>query len=133
MKQSTEYVVFFDGFCHLCNKSVQFILRIDSYKKFRFSSIQGKTARDMIGEQIIAANDSVIYLRKGKLLMRSDAALWLLYDAAWYFKWIIILLIIPGYFRNLIYDFIAKRRYHWFGRYENCAVPSKENLHLFLP
>jgi predicted DCC family thiol-disulfide oxidoreductase YuxK len=37
-----------------------------------------------------------------------------------------LFLIFPEKFRNLIYDYIAKNRYKWFGKKENCMIPSPE-------
>lgn len=133
MKKKPDRIVFFDGLCHLCNKSVRFLLRIDRNKNLRYAPLQGSTAVKFIHRESLQSMDSMVYLRNDKLHLKSDAALWLLFDASLYFKWIIIFFIIPRFIRNLVYDFIAKRRYQWFGKYDECAIPTKENKHLFLP
>mgnify|MGYP005660126837 FL=1 len=37
-----------------------------------------------------------------------------------------VLLLFPEWFRNSIYDYIAKNRYKWFGKKEHCLIPSPE-------
>jgi predicted DCC family thiol-disulfide oxidoreductase YuxK len=36
----------------------------------------------------------------------------------------IIFIIIPSFIRDGIYDFIAKNRYKWFGKKEQCMIPT---------
>jgi predicted DCC family thiol-disulfide oxidoreductase YuxK len=126
-------VVFFDGVCHLCNASVNFLMRIDKRKKLRYAPLQGKTAGALIPTGVLSANDTVIYLRNTKFLQRSDAVLWMLYDSAWYFKWILIFLLIPRALRDRIYKWIAANRYRWFGKNDTCRIPAENEKHLFLP
>jgi predicted DCC family thiol-disulfide oxidoreductase YuxK len=126
-------VVFFDGVCHLCNASVNWLIRIDRKKKLRYAPLQGSTAIAVIPPDVLRDHDSVIYLRNGKLLWWSDAALWLLHDCAWYLKWIIIFRLIPRVLRDGIYKWIAANRYRWFGKYDTCRMPAKNEEHLFLP
>lgn len=38
------------------------------------------------------------------------------------------LLIIPRPLRDAVYDYIAKQRYHWFGKSEDCLVLKEKEL-----
>jgi predicted DCC family thiol-disulfide oxidoreductase YuxK len=40
--------------------------------------------------------------------------------------------IIPGFVRDWIYDFVAKNRYKWFGKKEECMVPTGNLFKRFL-
>ena len=40
--------------------------------------------------------------------------------------------IVPTFLRNLMYDFIAKNRYKWFGQRESCMLPTPEFEKRFL-
>ena len=42
-------ILFFDGVCGLCNRFVDFMLRVDSQDLFRYAPLQGETARRMLG------------------------------------------------------------------------------------
>ncbi|MEI7802947.1 MAG: DCC1-like thiol-disulfide oxidoreductase family protein, partial [Bacteroidota bacterium] len=70
-------IIIYDGVCHLCNSSVNFILKRDTKKIFRFSPFQSEYAKNILKENQDAANagDTIILFMDGKILHRSDAAL----------------------------------------------------------
>ena len=124
-----KFLVLFDGVCNLCNASVQYIIKHDKKDKFRFTAIQSE-----IGQQIIQTNqidtfkmDSIIlYSEKKGISYKSTAALKIAMLLGFPINVLGILLIIPPFLRNWIYDFIAKNRYKWYGRRESCMVPTPE-------
>ncbi|MCB0771581.1 MAG: DUF393 domain-containing protein, partial [Flavobacteriales bacterium] len=75
---------------------------------------------------------TVIYLRGDKTLVRSSAALRILRDlgGAWALSY--AFMIVPRPIRDLVYGFIAKNRYRWFGQKETCMVPTPELRSRFL-
>ncbi|MEZ4743687.1 MAG: DCC1-like thiol-disulfide oxidoreductase family protein [Bdellovibrionota bacterium] len=42
-----QNIIFFDGHCNLCNKTVDFLIKVDRKKVLRYAPISGKTARDV--------------------------------------------------------------------------------------
>jgi predicted DCC family thiol-disulfide oxidoreductase YuxK len=124
-----KQLVLFDGFCNLCNASVQFIIKHDKKDKFRFAAIQSE-----VGQQIIKTNhidtvitDSIIlYSEKNGIFYKSTAALRIAMALGFPICVLGIFLIIPPFLRNWVYDFIAKNRYKWYGKRDNCMVPSPE-------
>lgn len=121
--------VLFDGVCNLCNGFVQFIIRHDKKKKFKFASLQSTFSQQYLQEtnQSTTQFTSFIYLRNGKELKQSRAALYVLKDLQSFISLLFILIIIPPFIRNYVYNIIAKNRYKWFGKKEACMVPN-ENL-----
>lgn len=121
--------VLFDGVCNLCNGFVQFIIRHDKKKKFKFASLQSTFSQQYLQEtnQSTTQFTSFIYLRNGKELKQSTAALYVLKDLQSFISLLFILIIIPPFIRNYVYNIIAKNRYKWFGKREACMVPN-ENL-----
>lgn len=121
--------VLFDGVCNLCNGFVQFIIRHDKKKKFKFASLQSKFSQQYLLEtnQSTTQFTSFIYLRNGKELKQSTAALYVLKDLQSFISLLFILIIIPPFIRNYVYNIVAKNRYKWFGKREACMVPN-ENL-----
>lgn len=120
-------VIFFDGFCILCSRSVRFIYRYDKKGQFRFSSIDSDQFRDiafLLPEKLLVPDSVVLYLN-GKIYTRSAAAL----RIAWRLRFPIPLLavgfLIPPFVRDGIYDLIARNRYKWFGKRESCYVPDE--------
>jgi len=124
--------IFFDGVCNLCNGTVNFVIKRDSKKRYKFASLQSEIARDILpnGSQNL---ESIVLLKAdGKLLKKSDAALEIArhLKGAWFllygFK------IIPTFIRNWLYDIVAKNRYKWFGKKDECPMPTPELKERFL-
>ena len=118
-------VIVFDGVCNLCNRWVQFLLPRDRFGVFQFAHCQseyGKAVLNRLGEKpddpstVVLIDGDKVYVRSTAVL-RALAAL----DGLW--RGVLLLLIIPRPLRDTVYTFIARRRYHWFGRTETCALP----------
>lgn len=127
-------IVLFDGVCNLCSKSVHFIIRRDSKSKFRFASLQSEKAHLLLQQHGPPPNniDSLIYIADNKIYLKSTAVLKILLelDGAWCLFYVLI--VIPRFIRDMVYDFIAKRRYKRFGKTETCMVPTPGNQERFL-
>jgi predicted DCC family thiol-disulfide oxidoreductase YuxK len=128
-------IVFFDGVCNLCNASVLFIIKRDHKDQFRFAALQSPIGELFKKERGIDSDkmDSIIlYEPKVAYYTRSTAALkigksfgglWLLLSI---FEWV------PESIRDFFYNSIARNRYRWFGRKENCMIPTPELQSKFL-
>lgn len=140
MKQSNNLlfpdhpVLLFDGVCNLCSGFVQFIIKIDPKGKFRFASLQSETGQEMLRAAGLSTSDlgTVVLVQKGKVFTLSDVALestkilgggWILFYG---FK------ILPRFFRDGIYNWVARNRYRWFGKKEACMIPTPDIRKRFL-
>ncbi|MCC7291009.1 MAG: DUF393 domain-containing protein [Phycisphaerales bacterium] len=127
-------VVLFDGVCNLCSRSVQFIIRRDAKRRFRFAPLQSEAARQML--KLAAAPldrfEGVVLIERGRAYCRSDAVLRIASKLR--FPWPLAgaLLLLPRRFRDGVYDGIARRRYRWFGKKEACMVPTPKWRDRFL-
>ena len=63
---------------------------------------------------------------------RSDAALRTARALGAPWSWLWLLIAIPRPLRDAAYDFVARNRYHWFGRKQACPVPRPEWRERFL-
>ena len=129
-------IVFYDGVCGLCDRWVRFILKRDKHRTLRFAPLQGeaaKTRKDLPAE----LRTVVLVVRPGtvneQIFMRSDAALRLLDHVGGFWRILSWLRIVPRPIRDWVYDFIAQRRYRWFGKFESCPLPPPEWQDRFLP
>ena len=127
-------MIFFDGVCGLCNWSVDFVIARDRRRVFRFAPLQGETARRRLG---IAADDPVrsMVLADGAGTYRRSDAVWRVLVRLGGF-WRVcgrLLWLVPRPLRNWGYEFIACRRYRWFGKHETCRLPTPQERELFLP
>jgi predicted DCC family thiol-disulfide oxidoreductase YuxK len=125
-------LVLFDGVCNLCNGTVDFMLKRDPKKQFRFVALQSE-AGEKIREKFRFPEeiDSVILIHKEEVFYESDAVLEIarLLPAPW--KWAVVFKIVPVNWRNAVYRWIARNRYHWFGKKENCRIPTPEERKFF--
>ena len=123
--------VFYDGYCGLCHRTVQFALKRDrSGNLFRFAPLQGPTFQARVSESRRAGlPDSVVVLtRENALLARSNAILHILrrLGGVWRIA-AAAMSIIPRPLRDAGYDFIARIRYGIFGRRDDlCPVVPAE-------
>jgi predicted DCC family thiol-disulfide oxidoreductase YuxK len=127
-------IVLFDGVCNFCNYWVNFAIRKDRNKKLRFAPLQGETARKLLLQHSInpTSLSSVILIDDNKAWTQSSAAIRICkyLDGGW--KLFYGFIIIPKFIRDPIYNFIARNRYKWFGKKENCMIPSPEVKERFL-
>jgi predicted DCC family thiol-disulfide oxidoreductase YuxK len=77
--------------------------------------------------------DSVILYEPGiAYYYKSQAALEIAKNLGGFFHIGTIFRIIPTGIRNSLYDYIAKNRYKWYGKKENCWVPTQDLQDKFL-
>jgi len=127
-------VVLFDGVCNLCNRSVRFILARDPGGIFRFAPLQSDAGKNILRRYNLPTDKfgSFILLKEGELYTKSSAALKVLNELGGFWKLLYIFIVIPAPFRNAVYDLVAKNRYKWFGRSDECMVPTPEIRGRFL-
>lgn len=128
------HVLFYDGLCGLCTASVQFILRNDRRGIFRFAAIQSALGRSFFGEQGLDpdAPATLLLLSKGRVFLRSSAALEIARILGFPWNLMFVFRAIPPRLRDKAYDFLAAHRYRWFGKRDSCLIPSAKTRHLFL-
>jgi predicted DCC family thiol-disulfide oxidoreductase YuxK len=126
-------IVYFDGVCGLCNKFIDFLIRFDKRNKLLFAPLQGETRSKKSNAEYSDYMNTVIFDRNGKLYYKSEASIRIIYSLGGFWRVVIILLLIPSFLRNPVYDFIARRRYNWFGQKESCRIPTEEEKTRFLP
>ncbi|NRD79528.1 thiol-disulfide oxidoreductase DCC family protein [Bacillus sp. BRMEA1] len=128
-----EQIILFDGECHLCNSSVQFIIKRDRKGYFKFASLQGKTAQNLIKKyKMDIAVDSFVLIKNKKVYYKSTAALLVSRQLNSFWKLFSIFLFVPPMLRDLVYEIIAHNRYRWFGKTESCMLPKPEWKNRFL-
>jgi len=127
-------IVLFDGHCNLCQHSVLFIIKRDRSAHFQFAAIQSDQGQNLLvgagGDP--ASLETMILLEDGLLYDRSTAALRICRKLDRLWPLLFIFIIIPRPARDVIYRWIARNRYRWFGRKEECLVPTPDLKARFL-
>jgi predicted DCC family thiol-disulfide oxidoreductase YuxK len=128
-------IILFDGICNLCESSVLFVIKHDKKDIFRFVPLQSDLGKEIVKH--IGLNfkhiDSVILYEPGiSYYYKSAAAIEIARDLGGFFHLGTIFKIIPNGLRNLLYDYIAKNRYSWYGQKDSCMIPTDEIKTKFL-
>ncbi len=130
---NTQTIIFFDGVCHLCNGFVDFIIKIDRKRVFKFAPLQGTTATQYLSAQDRASFESVILLVEGKTYYRSRAILKIFSMLGGVFGLVSAFGIFPTSWLDYLYKKVAVNRYKWFGQREFCRLPKPEERDYLLP
>ena len=139
-------IVAFDGLCNLCNSTVNWIIDHDPKQQFKFIALQdiarlktGNTEQQeayalLKNELIDASSDlsSVLLIENGQLYKKSTAVLRICRQLSGLYPVLHTYIIIPRALRDLVYDLIAHNSYKWFGKREQCRVPSPDVKQRFL-
>jgi len=125
--------ILFDGDCHVCNQSVQFIIKRDPDGYFHFASLQSEVGHNILNEYRVDRDiDSLVLIENKQYYLKSTAVLKICRNLKGLSKFLYILLIIPIPIRDFFYKIIAKNRYKWFGKKDNCRLPLPNEKKRFL-
>ena len=128
-------IILFDGVCNLCNSSINYVIDHDVDDVFRFVALQsdlGQEIQQYLGIPETNLDSIILYIPNEAYYVKSTAALKIMQDFKGIWKTSKIFFIIPEWFRNTVYDFIAKNRYKWYGKQDACRVPTAELKEKFL-
>ena len=130
----TEKIILFDGVCNFCNSSVNFVLKRDKKSVFKFAPIQSENAQILLSEAKESFNhsDSFILVDNGKLYTKTTAALRVCKSLSGLWPLLYGFIIVPSFLRDPLYNLLAKYRYQWFGKADNCMIPTSEVSAKFL-
>ncbi len=139
-RRQVTAIVLYDGVCVLCDRSMKFLIEADVHKVLRYTPLQGETATAMRERhpEISDHLESVVYVRAAggtveRVYQRSDAFIAILSDMGGFWRIVSWMRVIPRFIRNAVYDRIARNRYGWFGKMDECPVPPPEVREQFLP
>jgi predicted DCC family thiol-disulfide oxidoreductase YuxK len=127
-------IILFDGVCNLCNSSVNFIIDRDPENHFVFAPLQGNTGQELQKQYGLNPKllQSVILIKNGKVYKKSNAALEIAKDLKGAWKLLFVLKFVPSFLRNWLYNLIVRNRYKWFGKTDQCRIPTEELIARFI-
>jgi predicted DCC family thiol-disulfide oxidoreductase YuxK len=118
-------ILLIDGNCAMCNYSVNYILKREkqSGPKLHFASIQSETGQAIMEYFEIPKDiETMILIKNYSVHIKSCAALRLSLYMQGLWPLLVVFVVIPPPLRNLVYDFIAKRRYKKYGKVDRCEM-----------
>lgn len=127
-------VVLFDGVCNLCNGLVNFLINRDQEGRLRFASLQSEAGRELVAGAGRDPDDidTMIFIEGDALHERSEAVVRLLPHLRAPWRWLAWTRFVPRALRDPLYRFVAARRYRWFGRTDQCRLPTPDLAARFL-
>lgn len=139
-------VVLFDGVCNFCDRSVNFIIEHDREGYFKFAPLQSDEGRRLAAslgfksavsakaeaEDDLIPIDSVILIEDEKVYTHSTAALRIIRRLGKPWSRLYGLILVPPFIRDFFYKVFAKYRYRFFGRKDQCMIPTAEIRARFL-
>lgn len=130
----THPIILFDGICNFCNFWVNFLIKQDKRKIFKFAALQTEAAQKVCKKKNIDLNsvESIILIIGEKVFYKSEAVLKIAGYLGGIWKITFIFFALPLKIRDAIYDFAAQNRYNIVGKRNNCRIPSKNEMERFL-
>ena len=131
-----EPTVLFDGVCNLCNALTRFVIEHDPPPaRFRLAALQSETGRRLLREHGLPEDevDTFVLVEGSRAYVRSTAALRLLALLGPPWSLLAVLRLLPRPLRDALYDWIARHRYEWWGKRDECMVPTPDVRSRFLP
>ncbi len=129
-------LILFDGVCNLCNTSVLYVIKRDKRNTFLFAQLQSEIGKQIVNhfEVDSSKTDSILLFdaEKQTLNVKSAAALKIAKALSFPSALLYGFMIVPGFIREFVGDFIAKRRYKWYGKKDSCMIPTPELQSKFL-
>ncbi|MGQ2985325.1 thiol-disulfide oxidoreductase DCC family protein [Flavobacterium sp.] len=128
-------IILFDGICNLCDATVQFIIKRDKKDIFRFVALQSDLGLQIIKHIGIdtSKTDSIILYEPGHAYYyKAEAAIKIAKQLGGIFPMMGTFSILPSWLSNKVYDYIAKNRYKWYGKKDECMIPTYEMKAKFL-
>ncbi len=153
--QLPEHLLLYDGECGLCDHAVQFLLNHDTHKSLHYSPLQGEIAKQILSKNPhLQKLDSIIYVRlyhkktsfsstknlqdkshtlpKIQIFWHSSAVIEISKELPFPWNLIVVFRIIPTFLLDKAYLFIARHRLRFFGKVEQCRLPTASERSRFL-
>lgn len=131
---ANKQLILFDGVCNFCDQTVQKIIKADAKNIFVFASLQSPFGQEILQYLgITKTTDSIVLYRPGfAYYTESDAVLNISKQLGGIYPLLQIGRIFPKKLRDVMYRSFAKNRYKWFGKKDECPLPSPEIRQKFL-
>jgi predicted DCC family thiol-disulfide oxidoreductase YuxK len=134
--QPDQSLVLFDGECAVCDRGVMYIIDHDPAGRFLFAPIQSELGQDFMAEKLpsLAGQpiETMVLFDGTKVHTHSDAVLRIAGKIGGPARLAAVLLALPRALRDPLYAGFARRRLAWFGKLDQCRIPTPEIRARFL-
>ena len=120
-----DRIVLFDGVCNLCSSSVQFIIKHNHKKNIKFASLQSDFGQTQLAQFHLPPEvRTIVLIKNEKVFTQSDAVLEICHELNGLYPIFSVFKITPRALRDWVYNSIARNRYRWFGKKDQCWIPT---------
>lgn len=121
-----QAIILFDGDCAFCNGWVKWIRKRDRTHRFRYAALGSEEGQRLRTTHALPpSTDSVVLVSEGKAYLKSTAAGRILRSLPGYRFAGTLLLLVPRFLRDPVYDLIARNR-HKLGMKDQCEIPGND-------
>jgi predicted DCC family thiol-disulfide oxidoreductase YuxK len=119
-------IILFDGVCNFCDASVNFVIKRDKRRYFRFAPLQEPNGGEIARKYGIDPErlDTFVLVENGRAYRKSGGALRVARRLGGPYPLAFALIAVPPFIRDFFYDWFARNRYGWFGKKDACMVPT---------
>ena len=127
-------VLLFDGVCNLCHGTVRFLIERDPAARIRYAPLQSEIGRALLTRFGLDpdALDTMVLVDAEGAHPRSTGVLRALRVLGPPWSWLQPLMLVPQPLRDILYGWVARNRYRWFGKKDACPMPRPEWRERFL-
>ena len=128
-------IVVFDADRVLCSRMVAFVLAHERGPVLRFAGAWPDEGLALAAAHGLSRSDldkTFLVVSGGRPLTRSDAAMEIASHLRAPWRWAAFAAIVPHPLRDAVHDQVARRRYRWFGRRQDCTVVPPAEWHRFI-
>ncbi len=119
------WVLFYDGDCGFCSRSVRQVARWDRRGCIDFAPLQGEFARvHGFSKHAVEVGGTMVVLREadGEFFTHSDSLIELARALGGWWRLVAWARVIPKWLRDFGYRWVARNRYRLMGRSDGCAM-----------
>jgi predicted DCC family thiol-disulfide oxidoreductase YuxK len=126
-------IVLFDGVCNFCNGTVRFIAQRDRNGVLYFASQQSAQGANLLAQHGVKTDlSTIVFIENGRVYQKSSAVLRIARYLSGAWPLVAVFVAVPSVIRDAVYDLVARNRYRWWGRTEECPVPAPAIRQRFL-
>ncbi|WP_010300517.1 thiol-disulfide oxidoreductase DCC family protein [Kurthia senegalensis] len=125
-------ILFYDGACGFCNRSVQFILDHERTDELHFASLQSDFAKQSLPQEHWENLDSIVVLDGNHIYTKAKAVFFIANYLKIPFRWAYAGKYLPEWPFNKAYEFLAKNRYSLSQSRKSCQLLSQKQRKRFI-
>ena len=123
-----DKVVVIDGECVLCTRLGRLLRGMDNTGLLHVLPSSSAEGQQVLAPHRLNGLVSMVYVENGKAYVASEAVIRLLSSFRGPWSMLRVFLLLPRPWRDGVYFWVARNRYRWFGRHQNCEVDPAAGL-----